>query len=187
MLKHQDEIEFAHLLKLWGAGDAEARNLLISRLMQELASIASGHLRNERKPISLFTGDLLNEAILRLLKVNVINLSDRSHFLALASRVMRQVLIDAARRRARDKRDERNLITIMPGGSEQAVDLLNLEEALQRLSRIDPRRARIVEMRYFGGMTIEEVALAQGISPATVKRSWEAARLWLQEALSHGL
>lgn len=175
------------LLAAWREGDEAARDQLFNIIYDDLAAIASSLLRREYKQVSLFTGDLLNEAIVRLFNSKEIDVVDKNHLLALAARVMRRVLLDHARSKNRVKRKGINIALTGPneGGKAFDINLLRLEEALIRLRAIDPARADIVEMRYFGGLTIEEIATVQGISPATVKRSWATARLWLLEAIGN--
>lgn len=174
------------LLTRWREGDGSARDQLIARLHPELEKIAVARLRGERN-CSLSTGDLVNDAILRLISTGDIAFADRSHVLALAAKVMRQILIDRARRMATDKRDHVRveLNTQVDGG--QKFDVIQLETALVRLGAIDPQLMEIVEMRYFGGMTLPDVAGVLELSEATVLRRWQSARAWLGDALAHPL
>lgn len=179
----------ASLLSAWRDGDQAAGDQLFEMLYSEFAKIASLLLKRERENISLLTGDLVNEAIVRLLQSTHVDVVDKNHLLALSARVMRHVLLDAARGKNRHKRRGIN-VTLTPspeGGDVASHDLLALERALLRLNAIDPERAAIVEMRYFGGLTIEEIATVQGIAPATVKRRWNAVRLWLREAIENDI
>lgn len=179
----------ARLFAAWRKGDEAAGDRLFERLYGDLANIASSLLRRERSDISLATGDLINEAVVRLLGAAALDVTDRAHLLRLSARVMRRVLLDAAQRKARRKRKGAN-ITLRPsqdGAGAANIDLVTLDHALRRLHVIDPVRAEIVTMRYFGGMTIEEIAAALGVSRETVKRSWSAARLWLEEAIRHDI
>ena len=181
--------EPAALLKAWRNGDEAARDRLIDLLHGEFMTIASLLLKRERPSISLFTGDLVNEAMVRILQSDDIDVVDKNHLLALAARVMRHVLLDAARGKNRHKRKGVKVTLTesnkAPDGG--GHDLLALERALVRLHAIDPVRAAIVEMRFFGGLTIEEIATVLGVAPATVKRAWEAARLWLREAIENDI
>ena len=178
------------LLEAWRSGDDQARDALFELFYQELASLASYLLRGEQQQISLLTGDLVNEAMMRLLRSSELDVVDRSHLLALSARAMRRVLVDAARRRNRHKRRGLHVslsVDQTPAEEDQALehDLLALERALERLARIDTSRAEVVEMRYFGGLTIEQVAAVMKVSPATVKRIWMAARLWLRNEIQN--
>ncbi|MEL6360936.1 MAG: ECF-type sigma factor [Pseudomonadota bacterium] len=172
------------LLAAWRAGDEAARDSLFDLFYDELRAISAVLLRGEGN-ISLSTGELVNEAVIRLVGLNRIDWQDKAHFMALAARMMRRVLIDHARKKNADRRDHFRvtLITGLHNGKE-AIDLQRLDEALTRLKVIDPMRAEIVELRYFGGLTVEETGEVVGLSPSSVKRSWRAARAWLSSALS---
>lgn len=172
------------LLARWQQGENAARDRLIARLHPELAQIAAARLRGERGS-SLSTSDLINDAVLRLIQGEAPNLADRAHLMALASRLMRHILVDHARQKAAAKRRhvKVELCTEIDGG--QRLDLISLETALVRLGAIDPQLTELVEMRYFGGLTIEDVARATGMSEPTVKRRWQTARAWLTDALAH--
>jgi RNA polymerase sigma factor (TIGR02999 family) len=175
--------EITDLLHRWQAGDAEALDRLIPLVYDRLRAIARQRLRAEPERHSLDTTGLVHEAYLRLVEGPATTLTDRSHFLALASRVMRHLLVDHARARRRAKRG---------GGvaplelvedawvSDQELDAASeLDEALKRLERLDERQSRILEQRYFGGLSLEETAAALGLSLATVKRELRSARAWL--------
>jgi RNA polymerase sigma factor (TIGR02999 family) len=172
------------LLVQWRDGDMNARNRLIARLHPELAQIAAARLRQERNA-SLSTGDLINDAVLRFMRIERIELTDRAHFIALASRMMRHILVDHARAKHAARREHLKveLCTRVEGG-EQRFDLISLDSALIRLSAIDSALMELVEMRYFGGMTVADISQATGLSEATVKRRWQTARAWLTEALA---
>jgi len=171
----------AELLALWQGGDAAARDEVIASVVKDLAAIARVRLRQEGSA-TLETGELVNEAVERLMRLDRMRWRNRAHVIAMAARIMRRLLVDRARRRLAGKRDHRRvtLVTGLAGETPRTIDVLALEEALDAL---DDERARLVEMRFFGNMTIEEVAEAMDISPATVKRRWAATRAWLQEAL----
>ncbi|MBB6063905.1 RNA polymerase sigma factor (TIGR02999 family) [Pseudoxanthomonas broegbernensis] len=172
----------------WRRGDLTARDRLVDAVYPELRAIAQRQLRNERGGHTLQATALVNEAYLRLSGLDRIQWRDRVHFVHLAARVMREVLVDHARRRSAQKRDggERVSLTALELAGEDAggVDVAALDAALDALHRLDPDKAKLVELRYFGGLTIEETAEALGSSPATVKRHWQVARVWLFEALS---
>lgn len=177
----------APLLAAWRAGDETARNSLFELLYSELRAISAAMLRGEG-PVSLSTGELVNEAVIRLVGLNQIDWQDKAHFMALAARMMRRVLIDHARKKGAARREhfKVTLITQLHAGK-VGLDLLRLDEALSRLRGIDPERAEIVELRYFGGLSIEETGTALGLSPMSVKRRWRSARAWLSAALSEEL
>jgi len=174
----------AILLARWQSGGDEARDRLIARLHPSLVQIAAARLRGERNS-SLSTGDLINDAVLRLMQADRVDLADRAHFIALASRLMRHILVDHARQKASAKRRhvKVELNTSVDGG--QRFDLIELESALTRLGAIDAQLTELVEMRYFGGMTVADVAVVTGWSEPTVKRRWQTARAWLSDALAH--
>lgn len=180
------------LLKAWGRGDGAALERLTPLLYDELRRLARRHIRRERDGHSLQATGLVNEAYLRLVDVSGVEWQDRTHFLSLASRVMRRVLIDAARRRIAHKRGagvqraDAPAVDIdgMPDpDSDRATVLCDLDDALEVLGRIDARRAQVIELRFFGGLTVEETAEALGISPQSVMRDWKLARAWLMREL----
>ena len=173
------------MLLAWGEGDEAAREALIPVVYDQLQRIARRHLRHERAGHTLQTTALINEAYLRLVNQSV-SWQDRNHFFGIAARLMRQILVDHARSRQRLKRGENPQqisLTAVQDAQEQSADLLALNEALERLSEVDPQRSQIVELRFFGGLTIEETAQVMHISTPTVERGWRAARAWLQTEL----
>ena len=172
------------LLTRWQGGESDARDRLIARLHPELAQIAAARLRGERDS-SLSTSDLINDAVLRLIEADGGRLADRAHIIALASRLMRNILVNHARQKGAAKRRhvKVELCTQIDGG--QRFDLIVLETALMRLGAIDERLKDLVEMRYFGGMSIGDVAEVTGVSEPTVVRRWQTARAWLSVALDH--
>ncbi|MFQ3665659.1 MAG: ECF-type sigma factor [Sphingomonadaceae bacterium] len=172
------------LIGRWRAGDLAARDILIERLHPELRAIASAQLRRERYA-SFSSGDLVNDAVLRLVNLGRIQLADRAHLVALAARLMRNILVDHARQRGTDKRSHRKVELNHEIDGEQRVDLIALESALLRLGAIDASLSELVEMRYFGGMSLGDIAQVTGSSEATVKRRWRAARAWLLDALEN--
>ena len=178
-------METRNLLSAWRNGDDAARDALFARLYTELRKLSSVLLRGEGR-VSLSTGDLVNEAVMRLIRLEKTDWQDKAHFMALAARMMRRVLIDHVRQKDSGKRKHQRvtLVTQVAGGGPEVMDLLNLEQALVRLQAINPERAEIVEMRYFGGLSLEEVAKVTGVSPSTVQRGWRAARAWLRTAMS---
>lgn len=180
MLEPSDDVR--GLLAAWRGGDRTARERLFARLYAEIEHAAAAMLRSERR-VSLSVGDLVQETILKLIRLDQIDWQDRAHFLALTSVMMRRVLVDHVRNKRRAKREHQKveLVTNIPGVG--PADLEEINEALERLARIDRERAEIVEMRYFGGMEISDIALVLGVSESTVKRRWQTARAWLYEAL----
>ena len=178
------------LLLAWGGGDEKARDELIPLVYETLRRIARYQLRGERAGHTLETTALINEAYLRLVDQSV-SWQSRAHFFGIAARLMRQLLVDHARARQRLKRggDLQQISITAAGGipQERAVDLLALDEALTTLAEVDPQSSQIVELRFFGGLTIEETAQVIGVSTPTVERGWRAARAWLQTELSPSL
>jgi len=173
------------LLLAWGDGDEAARDALIPMVYDQLRRIARRHMRHERVGHSLQTNALINEAYLKLIEQSV-SWQDRNHFFGIAARLMRQILVDHARARQRLKRGgDAHQISLTAAGAElgESADLLALNDALETLAEVDPQRSRIVELRFFGGLTIEETAQVMRISTPTVERGWRAARAWLQTEL----
>lgn len=174
------------MLLAWGEGDDAARDALIPVVYDQLHRIARQHLRRERADHSLQTTALINEAYLRLVEQSV-SWQGRDHFFGIAARLMRQILVDHARARQRLKRggDQHQIsLTAAADALDQDADLLALNDALETLAAVDPQRSEIVELRFFGGLTIEETAQAMCISTPTVERGWRAARAWLQTELT---
>lgn len=174
--------EVRALLAAWRSGDRPARDRLFEILYSELNISAAAMLRGERN-VSLSIGDLVHETILKLIMLDQIDWQDRAHFMALTSVMMRRALVEHVRAKSRNKRQHQKveLRTNIPEMGNADLDEIN--EALECLARIDPERAEIVEMRYFGGMEIRDIAVVLKLSESTVKRRWQAARLWLYEAL----
>lgn len=172
------------LIANWRAGDMAARDSLVSLLHPELRIIASAQMRRERDA-SFSSGDLVNDAILRLVRIGRIDIADRAHILALAARLMRNILVDHAREKATDKRHHHKVALNPDIDGEARVDLISLETALRRLAAIDPELAELVEMRYFGSMALGDIAVVTGLSETTLKRRWRTARAWLADALEN--
>ena len=171
-------------------GDTEAWSKLIPLVYKDLRRLAAAYFQQERPGHTLQPTALVHEAFLRLIQQRGIEWRNREHFLAVAAHFMRLILVDHARRRSRAKRQcERTVFldTDAFGIPNRSVNLEELDDALTRLAQFDPRQSRIVEMRYFGGLTIEETASALGISPRTVKRDWTFARAWLHGELKKAL
>ncbi|HMV85659.1 MAG TPA: sigma-70 family RNA polymerase sigma factor [Blastocatellia bacterium] len=182
--------EITLLLGEWRKGDQAALDLLTRAVQVELRQIAQRALRRQPRGQTLQTADLVNEAYLRLLGQANVDWQNRAHFFAVAARVMRFVLVDHARARQMAKRSSGEqvsldeIVTVTPDKTEGRVDdLLALNDALERLATFDEQKSRIVEMRYFAGMSVDEVAEALGISGITVKREWARARAWLYREL----
>jgi RNA polymerase sigma factor (TIGR02999 family) len=175
------------MLRDWSRGNQAALAELIPVIYDDLRRQAARHLRRERPGHTLQTTALINEAYLRLVDQRPIEWQNRSHFFAIAARTMRQILVDHARRQKAGKRGgaERNvtLDEAIPGPSGPTVDYVALDEALTRLEALSERQARVVEMRHFAGLSVEEVAEVLDVSPATVKNDWSAARAWLRTQL----
>jgi RNA polymerase sigma factor (TIGR02999 family) len=178
---------FTELLEAWGGGDEEAGELLIPRVYDELRRIAARYLRAERADHTLEPTALVHEAYLRLVRQREVGRHGRAHFLALASRTMRRVLVDHARHHLAAKRgagEKLPIISSLDLAIERPPELVALDDALDRLAELDPEKARLVELRFFGGLTLDETADALGCGPATVSRQWRTARAWLYRQLS---
>ncbi|HTX25285.1 MAG TPA: sigma-70 family RNA polymerase sigma factor [Steroidobacteraceae bacterium] len=174
------------LFRRWRAGDDAALDRLLPLVYDELRRIAQRHLRGERADHTLQTTALIHEAYLRLIEQPPRNVGSRCHFVAVASHLMRQILVDHARERLALKRQGGRRITLsddLVASQPMDVDLLAVNDALDRLAQLDAQQARVVELRYFGGLSIEETAEALGISEATVKRDWTTARAWLHREM----
>lgn len=184
------EAPITQLLGAWRDGDTNARDELVAVLYPELRRLAAQQFRRERADHTLQPTALVNEAWMRLAGSDSLTVNDRNHLLGIAARLMREILIDHARGRAAAKRDGGQRVTLSAidklTGQGNEVDLIALDGALDRLAVLDSGKARIVELRYFAGLSVEETAQAVGQSPATVKRHWQAARLWLFHALDEG-
>jgi RNA polymerase sigma factor (TIGR02999 family) len=176
------ERDITALLKDWSGGDREALERLMPIVYGELKRLASSYLRSERADHTLQPTALVHEAYLRLQGQRSVIWSNRAHFFGIAARIMRRILVDHARRRRAAKRDAAALrLTLVDDASaDRAPELIALDTALTSLEKLDPQQARVVELRYFGGLTVEETAEAAGISTATVKREWRTARAWLR-------
>ena len=178
------------LLLEWGAGDRAALDQLLPLVFDELRRLAHSYLRRERAGHTLQPTALVNEAYLRLVGQQGVRWQSRAQFFGIAANLMRQILVDHARQRAAEKRggaDQQRLsLTQAERVAGRAdVDVLALNVALERLAEFDPQQARIVELKFFAGLTIEETAEVLGISHATIERDWKLARAWLKRELSH--
>lgn len=170
----------------WRNGDASAIEKILPVVYDELKRTARRYLRRERSDISLQTTELINEAYLKLVDRRESDWQNRAHFFAIASRVVRNLLVDHARRKQFAKRDGREIALdeIQIASHETAVNLLSLDEALNNLEKIDERKSRIIELRFFGGLSTKETAEVLGIAEITVKREWLKAKAWLYSELS---
>jgi len=181
--------EITGLLRAWGSGDDAALERLAEEVYPELRRMAHRYMRNERQGNTLQATALVHEVYLRLLDVTKIEWQERAQFFAMVAQLMRRILVDAARARGAHKRggaaakvnlDETALLASTPDRS-----ILALDEALTQFSQVAPRQARVVELRYFGGLTEEEISAALKTSARTVRRDWDLARAWLLRELSH--
>jgi RNA polymerase sigma factor (TIGR02999 family) len=176
------------LLVAWNRGDRDAFDALVPHVYGELHRLARRALRRERPGHSLQTTALVNEAYVRLIDVGRVRWQDRAHFFAMSAEIMRRILVDFARARQRAKRGGgAQRVTLDEGvavAGERDVDLVALDEALDRLAAEDPRKGRVVELRFFGGLSVEETAEVLGVAPITVMREWRTARIWLKDALT---
>ena len=181
--------EITSLLKAWSGGDQDALARLAERVYPDLRNMARRYLKNERHANTMQATALVNEVYLRLVDVTKIEWQERAQFFAMTAQMMRRILVDAARARGADKRggdavkvnlDETAILSSAPDRS-----ILALDEALTTFSRLAPRQARVVELRYFGGLNEEEIVEALKISARTVRRDWDLARAWLLRELSH--
>jgi RNA polymerase sigma factor (TIGR02999 family) len=178
------------LLERWNDGDESARDQLVPLVYEELRRIARRCLAGQRSGHTLQPTALVHEAYLRLVGRGSVNWQSRMHFFAAAAQMMRQILVDHARRHIAAKRGG-GAITVVLGEDlalpeKASLDLLALDDAMKRLATLDARQCQIVELRFFGGLSIAETAQAVDISPATTKREWTTARLWLHRAMSQG-
>jgi RNA polymerase sigma factor (TIGR02999 family) len=177
-------------LLAWRGGDAAALDQLVPVVMHELRRLARRYLRGERPDHTLQTTALVNEAYLRLVDLDRVQWQDRTHFFAMSARLMRQILVDHARARRAHKREGHLLaepLTDNIPAREPGADLVAIDDALQALTAFDERKGRVVELRFFGGLTVEETAAALGVSVETVARDWRFAKVWLlREMTTHG-
>jgi RNA polymerase sigma factor (TIGR02999 family) len=178
------------LLLAWRDGDDDALRQLIPALEGELRRLARRYMAGERAGHTLQSTALVNEAYLRLIDVRRVNWQNRAHFLAMAARVMRRILVEAARAKGYQKRGGRAVrVTFdesLPVAAALDHDLVALNDALDALSNVDERKSRVVELRFFGGLNIDEAAAVLNVSPDTVKRDWRLARAWLWRELKRG-
>lgn len=187
-MEHNSATDVARLLQEWKGGDAKARDALLPLVYKELRGLARSQLRKERPDHTLQSAALVHEAYLRLVGLKPPQWESRAHFFAIAAQLMRQILVDYARRHRATKRGG----TVCKLSIENAavlprrkdVDLIALDDALHSLAKLDARQSRVVELRFFGGLSLEEISAALEIAPATVQRDWMAARAWLHREIS---
>jgi RNA polymerase sigma factor (TIGR02999 family) len=187
-MEHNSATEVARLLQEWKGGDAKARDALLPLVYKELRCVARSQLRKERPDHTLQSAALVHEAYLRLVGLNPPQWESRAHFFAIAAQLMRQILVDYARRHRATKRGGtvcklsiENAAMLSP---QKDVDLIALDDALHTLAKLDARQSRVVELRFFAGLSLEEISVALEIAPATVQRDWMAARAWLHREIS---
>ena len=190
-MSDQSPAHITHLLQEWQNGSQDAFDRLVPLVYNELRTLASRQLTREWRHDRLEITAVVTEAYLRLLDQRDVDWKSRGHFFAIASQLMRRVLIDHARLRTREKRggiqtpaEFNEALTVADTHALDAVDVLDLDRALTRLEALDPGQARIIELRFFGGLTIEETAHSLALSPTTVKREWAIARGWLYRELT---
>jgi RNA polymerase sigma factor (TIGR02999 family) len=176
------------LLRDWAGGDSEALDRLTPLVYRELRRLAAHMLQNERPGFSLQSADLVHEVYLRLVNARELEWQHRAHFFAVAATVMRRILLDRARRRAAGKRGGKahalDLTKTLDVGQAKARELLALDDALTALAKVAPRKSRIVELRFFGGLSVQETAEVMKVSSDTVMRDWKTARAWLLTELT---
>ena len=181
-------VEITRLLKAWGSGDGGALEKLTPLVHDELRRLARNYMRRERQGHTLQATALVNEAYLRLVDIGTVNWQDRAHFFAISAKIMRRILMNAARARGAEKRGgpapRVNLDDVPAVAADKSSELVALDDALQELAKIDPRRAQVVELRFFGGLSVEETGEVMKISPQTVMRDWQLAKAWMRRELS---
>ena len=179
--------ELAPLFEAWSTQDAAVRERLIPLVYAELRRLAQHYMKGERLNHTLQPTALVNETYLRLANIDRMQWRDRAHFIATAATLMRRILVDYARASGRDKRGGHVSVTSFDDERATArarpIDVVALDDALTALAQIDPRQSQVVDLRFFGGLTVEETAEAMDLSPATVKREWTMAKAWLHDQL----
>lgn len=180
--------ETTQLLRAWAGGDQEALVALVPRVYRELRRLAGRCLRNERPGQSLQVTDLVHEAYLHLADVTQLDWQHRSHFFAVSASLMRRILVDRARRRTAAKRGGAaagiDIEQALDLSTRRSAELVALDDALDTLATVDPRKARVVELRFFAGLEVKETAAVVGVSPETVMRDWKLAKAWLLKELN---
>jgi len=182
--------EITSLLRAWEGGDQGAFDRLMPVVYDELRRAAQSYMRRERTNHTLQATALVNEVYLRLVDITNVRWQDRAHFFAIAASMMRRVLLDAARARSAGKRGGGDMRVTLDEellaaeASSQAASLIQIDQAIEALSKFDARKARVVELRFFGGLSVDEMAAVLEVSPQTVKRDWKLARAWLLKEMS---
>lgn len=181
-------VEISRLLRAWGEGDQAALNQLTPLVYAELHQIAHRHIRRQPPGQTLQTTALVNEAYLHLVEIEGVRWQDRAHFFAVSAQIMRRILVDSARAHLAEKRGGRlphvYLDESMDASPQSSEDLIALDDALRALGKMDPRKARVVELRFFAGLSVEQTAETLKISIPSVKRDWKLAKAWLTRELS---
>jgi RNA polymerase sigma factor (TIGR02999 family) len=187
-MENQPPSQVSQLLQVWRGGDRNALDALVPLVYKELRRVAHFQLRNERPNHSLQSAALVNEAYLRLVGLSQPQWESRTHFFAIAAQLMRQILVDYARRHGAAKRGGSVakvwLEDAMVTSKKRDLDVVALDDALKDLAKIDARQSRVVELRYFAGLSLEEISQVMEIAPATVQRDWTAARAWLHRQMT---
>jgi len=187
-VEHEPSSKVSLLLQEWREGDRKALDTLLPLVYKELRRLAHARLRNERPGHTLQSAALVNEAYLRLIGLDAPQWESRTHFFAIAARLMREVLVDYARRHRAGKRGggacKVSLEDAAGVSRRQDVDVVALDDALEALAKIDARQSQVVELRFFAGLSLQEISAALQIAPATVQRDWTAARAWLHREMS---
>ena len=182
--------QITRLLHAWRGGDERALDSLVPLVYGELRKIAHGYMRAEREGATLQATALVNEAYLRLVDAGSVDWEDRAHFFAVSAQMMRRILVDAARSRMREKRGggcaKVNIDEVPDLSAGRSGDVVLVDEALDTLAKLDPRKAKVIELRFFGGLSVEETAAVLKISPQSVMRDWRLARAWLMREVSRG-
>src|SRR5258705_952397 len=180
--------EVTQLLVAWGNGDQSARDQLMPLVYEELHRLAHQYMRRERPGNTLQTSGLVNEAFLKLVNQRELQWQNRAHFFGIAAQIMRRILVDYARNRGYAKRGGNaqrvSLNEALTASAERSAEVIALDEALNNLTAMDERKGKVVELRFFGGLSIEETAELLGVSPGTVMRDWTLAKAWLRRAMT---
>ncbi|MEO6759094.1 MAG: sigma-70 family RNA polymerase sigma factor [Saprospiraceae bacterium] len=189
-------VEITRMLQEWSAGDESALRQLVPMVYSELRRTAQRHMRKERPGITMQTTALVNEVYLRLVNITNVEWRDRAHFFAIAAQMMRRILVDAARARASGRRGGEvqrvgsstpyYLDNVPDVSTTRDGEMIAIDDALQALAQMDPRKARVIELRFFGGLSVEETAEILKISPQSVLRDWKLAKIWLGRELRKG-
>jgi RNA polymerase sigma factor (TIGR02999 family) len=186
-VEHEPPSQVTVLLQEWRGGDHEALDALLPLVYKELRRLAHFQLRNERADHTLQSAALVHEAYLRLIGINPPEWESRTHFFAIAAQLMRQILVDYARRHSAKKRGgsicKLSLEDATATSPRKDVDVVALDDALKSLAKIDARQSRVVELRFFAGLSLKEISKAMDIAPATVQRDWTTARAWLHREI----